>query len=83
MVDQKIKEQAYQAWLGFYAVLAKRMQIAPAQLVEMANTYAMEILRYKGDQTPPILAKTVGMMGLKGVPGFNLVKSNDQLKRIR
>ena len=79
-VDQTIKGQAYQAWLGYYATYIKKMQVTPAQFVEMANTYAMEILKYEGNRTPPIMAKTVGMMNLKGVPGFNIVKSKDQLR---
>ena len=78
-IDQSMKAQAYSAWLGYYASWQKKMQVTPKQLVEMANVYVMEILRYKGDKPPPILAKTVGMMGLKGVPGLNIVKSKEQL----
>lgn len=78
-VDQAIKAQTYQAWLGYYGTYLKKMQITPQQFVEMANTYVMEVLKYRGNRPPPIMAKTVGMMGLKGVPGFNLVKSKEQL----
>jgi ATP-dependent RNA helicase MSS116 len=79
-VDQMTKAQAYQAWLGYYSVLAKKMGITAPQLVEMANTYVMEVLKYQGDQTPPILAKTVSKMNMRGVPGFNIVKTKEQLQ---
>lgn len=78
-VEQTTKGQAYQAWLGYYAAYLKKMQIHQAEFVEMANTYAMEVLHYKGGKPPPILAKTVGMMNLKGVPGLNIVKTKDLL----
>jgi ATP-dependent RNA helicase MSS116 len=74
IVGQTTKEQAYRAWLGYYATSAKKMNLTLTQLVEIANTYAVEILRYKGGQPPPVLAKTVGLMGLKGVPGLNIQK---------
>jgi len=67
------------AWLGYYSSWMKKMQLTSKQLVEMANAYAMEVLFYRGDAPPPVLAKTVGMMGLKGAPGINIVKSKDQL----
>jgi len=78
-VEQTTKAQAYQAWLGYYTVSMKKMGVTPRELVGMANTYAMEILKYKGGKTPPILGKTVSMMNLKGVPGFNIVSSKAEL----
>jgi ATP-dependent RNA helicase MSS116 len=81
IVDQATKAQAYQAWLGYYTGFAKRMNVTPGQLVEMANTYVMDILKYKGDRTPPLKAKTVRMMGLKGVPGFNIENPNNERLR--
>jgi ATP-dependent RNA helicase MSS116, mitochondrial len=76
-VDQVTKAKAYQAWLGYYTTYMKKMAVTPRQFVEMANTYAIEILKYQGGQTPPIMAKTVGMMRLKGVPGLNIVRTLD------
>ena len=69
------KAKAYQAWLGYYNPYMKKMAVTPPQFVEMANTYAMEILKYQGEQTPPMMAKAVGMMRLKGVPGLNIVRT--------
>ncbi|KAF8518987.1 P-loop containing nucleoside triphosphate hydrolase protein [Hysterangium stoloniferum] len=89
-VDSTAKEQAYQAWLGFYKTFMKSLQWTPEQLVSEANKYAVEVLQYKGADAerkdgfvvegasgwrpPPLAAKTVGMMQLRGVPGLNVVK---------
>ena len=69
-VDVRTKEQAYVAWMGFYNGSSSKMGWSKAQLVENANRYALEILGCPG--LPGILKKTVGMMGLKGVPGLNI-----------
>jgi ATP-dependent RNA helicase MSS116 len=78
-VDQSTKAQAYVAWMGYYSSWLKKMSLTSTQLVEMANAYVMEVLFYRGSAPPPILAKTVGMMGLKGTPGLHIVKSKEQL----
>jgi hypothetical protein len=52
----------------------KKMEVTPVQLVQMANAYAMEVLKYQGGKTPPIQARIVSKMHLRGVPGLNLVK---------
>ena len=70
-VDNRTKEQAYVAWLGFYNSSTGKMGWDKRRLVEEGNRYALEILGCAG--LPGILKKTVGMMGLKGVPGLNLV----------
>jgi len=72
----KSAELAYQAWLGFYNSNTKRMGgINKSELVKLANEFA----RLAGlRQTPPLLARTVGKMGLKGVPGLNVVRSLDR-----
>lgn len=80
-VDQQTKAQAYQAWIGYYVVHAKKMKVSLPQFVEMANTYAMEVLKYQSDLPPPLTAKTVGMMKLKGVPGLNVVKGEQPPRR--
>ena len=69
-VDPRTKEQAYVAWMGFYNGSCGKMGWSKTQLVEHANRYALEILGCPG--LPGILKKTVGMMGLKGVPGLNI-----------
>lgn len=63
--------KVYQAWLGYYKTSTKPMNWTPAQLVQQANTFAREGLGCP--EVPGILRKTVGMMGLKGVPGLNIV----------
>ena len=62
-------EQAYIAWLGFYNSALKRVYMDKPEVVQMANRFAQIIgLR----EQPAILKKTVGKMGLKGVPGLRL-----------
>ena len=82
-VSNETKAQAYQAWLGYYIMYAKRMKVTLPQFVEMANTYALEVLKYQSDLPPPLMAKTVGMMKLKGVPGLNVVKGDSQQSKRR
>ncbi|EGN96192.1 hypothetical protein SERLA73DRAFT_94250 [Serpula lacrymans var. lacrymans S7.3] len=72
-LDPKIKGQTYAAWLGFYKSYCKPMKWSPAQLVIEANKYAREVLGWEGKLPPPLARRTVGMMGLKGVPGLNIV----------
>lgn len=72
-VDRKSKAQAYSAWLGYYKTSLKSIKWTPTQLVEHANAYSSDVLRY-GPKHPGLLAKTVGKMGLKGVKGLNIVK---------
>ncbi|KAL7546702.1 hypothetical protein ACHAWF_010047 [Thalassiosira exigua] len=62
-------EQAYRAWLGYYNGHLRKVGWDKAQLVEQANSWAREAgLR---DQ-PSLQKRTVGKMGLKGVPGLKL-----------
>ena len=67
------KSQAYGAWLGYYKAFLKSMKWSPADLVQNANAFARDVLRY-GPEPPGMLAKTIGKMGLKGVPGLRIVK---------
>jgi ATP-dependent RNA helicase MSS116 len=66
-------EQAYQAWLGFYNSNLRSCGWDKNNLVVMANRYAQTI----GFQSPPALeAKTIGKMGLKGIPGLNIQRKS-------
>jgi ATP-dependent RNA helicase MSS116 len=65
----KSAEQCYQAWLGFHNSNLRALGWDKRHLVEIANHYAVLI----GCREPPALEKrTVGKMGLKGVPGLRL-----------
>ena len=62
-------EQAYRAWLGYYNGALKKLRWDKKQLVQQANMWASEVgLR----EQPSLQRKTVGKMGLKGVPGLRL-----------
>ncbi|KAK4689976.1 hypothetical protein P7C73_g113, partial [Tremellales sp. Uapishka_1] len=78
-VSDESKGQAYQAWIGYYNSNLRALKWSQADLVRNANDYAKTALHYQGagsqDWKPPgLFAKTVGKMGLKGVPGLNIVK---------
>jgi ATP-dependent RNA helicase MSS116, mitochondrial len=63
-------EQAYQAWLGFYnSNLRACGGWDKRTLVAMANKFS-EIIGFA--EPPGLEAKTVGKMGLKGVPGLRI-----------
>lgn len=62
-------EQGYQAFLGYYKSNLKRIGMDKVALVRLANHYSRTI----GFEEPPTLEKkTVGKMGLKGVPGIRV-----------
>jgi ATP-dependent RNA helicase MSS116, mitochondrial len=61
--------QGYQAWLGFYNSNMKKLRWSPRDLVMHAN--AMAACWGYPDRPPALQKKTVGKMGLKGVPGLN------------
>ncbi|KAJ1479634.1 P-loop containing nucleoside triphosphate hydrolase protein, partial [Baffinella frigidus] len=69
-LDPKTVEQAYQAWLGYYNALTRKMGWTKEDLVRTANDWARQTcgLSY----IPTLEAKTVGKMGLKGVAGLNI-----------
>lgn len=62
-------EQAYRAWLGYYNGNLKKCGWNKATLVSEANVWAKDIGLSK---QPSLLKKTVGKMGLKGVPGLKI-----------
>jgi ATP-dependent RNA helicase MSS116 len=60
--------RVYQAWLGYYLGRIRVLNIDKKGIVEEANLFAEEVF---GCAEPPRLEKkTVGKMGLKGVPGL-------------
>lgn len=62
-------EQAYRAWLGYYNGQLKKVGWNKKQLVNEGNQWAKDIgLR----EQPALMKRTVGKMGLKGVPGLKL-----------
>merc|ERR1712039_392734 len=71
--DAKTAGQTYQAWLGYYNSV-RGLGWGKDQLIKEATRFAGTIggLTY-GGLPPPILKKTVGMMGLKGYSGLNIV----------
>ncbi|KAJ3246918.1 hypothetical protein HDU77_008749 [Chytriomyces hyalinus] len=75
-VSEETKSMAYAAWLGFYNSLLKeiRWRGGKDELVTEANRYAIGCLGCA--VVPGISKKTVGKMGLKGVPGLTLVDDN-------
>ena len=75
-VDSKTKDQAYVAWMGFYNSSTGKMGWSKNDLVHAANSYAIDVLGCRG--LPGVLAKTVGMMGLREQrPLLNVVAQLD------
>lgn len=86
LVTDEAKVQAYQAWLGYYNGNLKALRWSQADLVNAANAYARNTLRYHTDvgegwMPPPLQAKTVGKMGLKGVKGLIVTKGDAGMSR--
>ena len=71
-IDPKIKQKAYSAYLGFMKGFMNKMQTNAAELVQLANKFALEGMQC--DQVPEMEKKTIGKMGLKGVPGIRYAK---------
>lgn len=67
-VEPKSKQKAYSAYLGFMKVFLNKMQIDATKLVRMANVFAVEGMQC--NEVPEMEKKTIGKMGLKGVPGI-------------
>ena len=67
-IDPKSKQKAYSAYLGFMKGFLNKMQMKPADLVKMANNFA--VIGMKSGEVPEMEKKTIGKMGLKGVPGI-------------
>ncbi|KAF2084142.1 DEAD-domain-containing protein [Saccharata proteae CBS 121410] len=71
-VDPTLKAQAYSAFLGYNKDQAKRvLKTDVAEVVRIANEWVQNSLGY-GPEPPAMEAKTIGKMGLKGVPGIRI-----------
>ncbi|TXT03852.1 hypothetical protein VHUM_04329 [Vanrija humicola] len=77
-VSEESKGQAYQAWLGYYNSNLRNLRWKQTDLVAHANAYAQNVLKTRDGQPPGLLAKTVGKMGLKGVPGLRIGQGQRQ-----
>ncbi len=62
-------EQAYRAWLGYYNGQLKKVKWDKKQLVAQANAFGKDAGL---NEQPSLPKKTVGKMGLKGVPGLKI-----------
>eukprot|EP00804_Cyclotella_cryptica_P016711 CCRYP_002012-RA/>CCRYP_002012-RA protein AED:0.37 eAED:0.37 QI:0/-1/0/1/-1/1/1/0/655 len=61
---------AYQAFLGYYNSNIRRLKLqSKRELVEIANEFAT-LIGFPEGQPPALLAKTVGKMQLRDVPGI-------------
>lgn len=70
-VAPQVKQRAYSSYIGFLAGSShmRKMRLDKPGLVQLANDFA---IRGMGcPEPPPMEKRTVGKMGLKGVPGFN------------
>jgi ATP-dependent RNA helicase MSS116, mitochondrial len=72
-VSEETKSAAYRAWLGYYNTFAKILGWNKAWLVDEAGRYVREAMRWEGSELPEVERRTLGKMGLKGVPGLNVV----------
>jgi len=75
----KSAKMAYSAFLGYYCGQIKRTHIQnKAEVVSIANNLS----KLMGlDQPPSIMKRTIGKMGLKGVPGITIDNSEMQNSR--
>lgn len=72
-MDPEKQAKVYRAWLGFHKSHLKILGWDAAELVRQGNTLALKGLG--ASEIPSIEKKTVGKMGLKGVPGLNIAPS--------
>ena len=72
-VDEAVASKAYRAWLGYYNGASKVTKWSKEVLVQQAARFSEDVLGLRADALPEMEKRTVGKMGLKGVPGFNIV----------
>ena len=68
-IDQKTKQRAYSAYLGFMKGFMSKLGVSREELVAMANELAIK--GFHCPEPPPMAKTTVGKMGLKGVKGIH------------
>jgi ATP-dependent RNA helicase MSS116 len=77
------KAKIYQAWMGYYKNHLKALRWSTAELVQQANTFALQGLGCP--EVPGLQKNTIQKMGLKGVPGLKVLPnergSNDPRRR--
>lgn len=69
-IDPADRARAYRAFLGFYKSQLKTLGFSPTRLVQEANLLSSTGMALP--DVPAIERKTIGKMGLKGVPGLNI-----------
>lgn len=79
-IDETTKQRAYSSFLGFFAGsgLMKPLRLDKAGLVQMANEMAVQGMLCP--EPPQMEKKTIGKMGLKGVPGINYANPNQAVQ---
>eukprot|EP00300_Choanocystis_sp_HF-7_P005343 c14027_g1_i2.p1 GENE.c14027_g1_i2~~c14027_g1_i2.p1 ORF type:complete len:142 (+),score=26.95 c14027_g1_i2:127-552(+) len=70
----KDRELAYQAWMGFNNSQLRRLGWSKERLVQEGTEWARTVCGF--DEPPALSARTVGMMGLKGVKGLRIEGQN-------
>ena len=75
-IDPKSKQKAYSAYIGFMKGFVNKMRMSAAELVQMANQFALNGMQC--DEVPEMEKKTIGKMGLKGVPGIRYAKPSQE-----
>lgn len=72
-VERETKAAAYRAWLGYYNGAAKELGWSKERVVREAGGYARASIGWSEGDVPDVEARAVGKMGLRGVPGLNIV----------
>lgn len=77
-IDEKTKQKAYSAYLGFMKGFMNKLKVNPEGLVAIANELAIEA--FGCPEPPPMQKTTIGKMGLRGVPGirYGVLSDEDQ-----
>ena len=68
--EPRYKRKVYSAYLGYMKGFIKKMQMDAPGLVKMANTFALRGMQCS--EIPEMEKRTIGKMGLKGVPGLRV-----------
>ncbi|CED83272.1 ATP-dependent RNA helicase pitchoune [Phaffia rhodozyma] len=86
-ISSEIKAKTYQAWMGYRNSSLKNFKWSKQDLIDQANNYAANTLRYIGPPgpftSPPISTMMASKMGLKGMERLNLFKEPPKGQRNR